>query len=217
MGFSYKLIPMFMLSHGYPEHFAVFSFFTLIPGLFLFAFSTLTQQAGFLLHLSVLLIFSGVVFYLLQMKQIFNARLRKKLEPQILATVYAKIFLFIGTVSAIIIYYQKTGYSTHFVPVILLLLGFAGLYILGMMHKIVPFLHWYNKYSPKIGMEKVPLTKDMVDEKLVRISVYLWIMGIVLLCAGSLVVTPVIVRTGGFALLISTVIFLWNVLNVFRK
>lgn len=43
-------------------------------------------------------------------------------------------------------------------------LGWVGTMIIALLHKIVPFLVWYHRFSDKVGREPVPLMKDMVDE-----------------------------------------------------
>lgn len=217
MGFSYRLIPMFMLSHGYNEIYAKVSFWTLMPGLVISGTSQLFTLNGVFEKLSFLLILAGILFYLIQMLQIFKFRLRKRIEPQIFATVVAKGFLLTGAIISPFVYYHDADYSTHYAPAIFLLLGFAGLYILGMMHKIVPFLEWYNKYSPKIGREKVPLTKEMIDESLIDTTVYLWIFGIVAIALGAWFSEVLAIRSGAIAMLFSTILFLWNIINVFRR
>lgn len=217
MGFSYKLIPMFMLSHGYNEKYSSLSIYTLAPGIIIYAVSQLFSGADIFEKIAILFIIAGTVFYLLQMKEIFKSRLRKRIEPQIASTIIAKAFLFISVIILPFIYYSGIHYSSYYVLVIFLLLGFAGLYIVGMMHKIVPFLEWYNKYSPKIGREKVPLTKEMIDESLIYPTVCLWAGGVVTIALGSWFSEILVIRFGAVALLFSTCLFLWNILNVFRK
>src|SRR5699024_5765290 len=45
------------------------------------------------------------------------------------------------------------------------------------LYKIVPFLWWSHKYSERRGKEKVPLPKDMVNEKLAVVLYILFIIG----------------------------------------
>lgn len=217
MGFSYRLIPMFMLSHGYPEYYSKLSFYTLVPGLFIFVATQFLGGKGVFEIISFMLMVTGTLFYLIQMYEIFKKRLRKRIETQIFATILAKLFLLAGIILAPVVYYSGRVYSMHYAPVIFLLLGFAALYILGMMHKIVPFLEWYNKYSPKIGKEKVPLTKEMIDESLIDTTVYFWVGGVLTITLGSWFEEVFAIRFGALALLFSTALFLWNILNVFRK
>lgn len=47
----------------------------------------------------------------------------------------------------------------------LLISGFFAYLIIAHLYKIVPFLVWFEKFSPLVGKEKVPMLTDMVDEK----------------------------------------------------
>ena len=47
----------------------------------------------------------------------------------------------------------------------LIIFGYISMLIVGQMYKIVPFLVWYHKYSSKVGIETVPMLKDMFKEK----------------------------------------------------
>ena len=41
--------------------------------------------------------------------------------------------------------------------------GWIGLTIVGMLHKIVPFLLWVHRYGAKAGAGRVPLVRELVD------------------------------------------------------
>ncbi len=45
-----------------------------------------------------------------------------------------------------------------------LFLGYITFIITGHLYKIVPFLVWYQRFSPLIGKQKVPMLADMVPE-----------------------------------------------------
>ncbi|MCL4557037.1 MAG: hypothetical protein M1491_00110, partial [Deltaproteobacteria bacterium] len=97
------------------------------------------------------------------------------------------------------------------------LLGFAGMYIIGMMHKIVPFLHWYNRYSSRIGTGKVPMTKDMISAPLTWLQLFVFNTGILMLASGVLMGASGIILISGIMLFVGSLMFLWNIANVLRK
>jgi hypothetical protein len=45
------------------------------------------------------------------------------------------------------------------------LFGYITFVINGHLYKIVPFLVWYQKFSPFIGKKKVPMLADMVPKR----------------------------------------------------
>jgi hypothetical protein len=56
----------------------------------------------------------------------------------------------------------------------LLLLGWMGQMILGMMYKITTFLVWLNKYAARIGREPVPRLDDLYSREVGMIGYGLW-------------------------------------------
>jgi hypothetical protein len=59
--------------------------------------------------------------------------------------------------------YLLSGYEKY-----MILLGFVLFYgvltslIIGHFYKIIPFLIWFEKFSPLVGKQKVPMLGDMV-------------------------------------------------------
>jgi len=56
----------------------------------------------------------------------------------------------------------------------LLLVGWTGQMILGMMYKITTFLVWLNKYAARIGREPVPRLDDLYSREMGMIGYGLW-------------------------------------------
>jgi len=67
---------------------------------------------------------------------------------------------------------------------LLALLGVVGLAIVGMLHKILPFLVWYSVYSPQIGKTQVPSLAAMVSEPRQKITFFACLGGLGLLEIG---------------------------------
>ncbi len=56
----------------------------------------------------------------------------------------------------------------------LALIGVLTNTIIGAMYHILPFLVWWETYAGKVGLEKVPLLKELFNERFARASFYLW-------------------------------------------
>jgi hypothetical protein len=224
IGFSFRLIPMFILSHGYDESYGWTSLVMLVSGLVL-----LTLY--FLLHLFVprisglhwialaggIIMLIGIVSYILQMRVIYKQRTRRKIEPALWFSICATGYLLIAGITGVWMLAFPHSFRMEIVYVVTGLFGFAGMYIIGMMHKIVPFLQWYNKYSSKIGLEKVPMTKDMISEPLTWIQLFVFNAGIIIIAAGIILNMQVIIVVSGILFLTGSLLFLWNIANVLRK
>lgn len=65
------------------------------------------------------------------------------------------------------------------------LVGWLGQSTIGYLYKIVPFLVWQSRYAPKVGRERVPLMRDLVQQRIATLS--FWLINVALpatlLCA----------------------------------
>ncbi len=221
IGFSFKLVPMFILSHGYEETKAWVAFVLFLSGIILLTLHFfLLHSYTFVYWLGILagiIIFAGIIFYVLQMLDIYSHRARKHIDPGIWLTITATGYLIMTGVLGLYIIAFKHSSRLDIAYAVLGLFGWAVLYIMGMMHKIVPFLHWYNKYSSKIGLQKVPMTKDMISERLAWIQLYLSNIGLILLVSGIMTGLIGLIFAGGIILFADTIIYGWNIFNVIRR
>ena len=224
IGFSFRLIPMFVLSHGYDESYGWTSLIMLVSGLM---FLTLY----FLLHLFIpqisgirwiglaggIIMLIGVISYMLQMRVIYKQRTRRKIESALWFSICATGYLLMAGITGVWMLAFPHSFRMEMLYVFLGLFGFAGMYIIGMMHKIVPFLQWYNKYSSKIGLEKVPMTKDMISERLTWVQLFVFNAGILIMAAGIMVNVTGIIVVSGVLFFSGSLMFLYNIANVLRK
>lgn len=224
IGFSFRLIPMFILSHGYDETYGWVSFIMFMLGLVLLIIHFLFKVFGntvLILHLLGLaggsIILLGIITYILQMYIIYKQRTRRHIEPAIWFSIFATFYLFIAGLIGIRLLAFEHSFRLEMVYIFIGLFGFAGMYIIGMMHKIVPFLQWYNKYSSRIGVEKVPMTKDMISEPLIWIQLFVFNAGMIIMIAGIMTNIAWIVIVASTILLIGSLMFAWNIFNVLKK
>lgn len=208
-GFSYKLVPMFSLSHGFSLKWTSLSFSTYVFGLVILIVSFWAEFAA-LTKIGWLFLFVGFCFFVLDMREILHKRLKKKLDKPFVFSIIA-----IGN-----------GLVTHFLALILSLIGINDpsiwswlifLYvmswiifsILGYLYKIVPFLWWTHKYADKIGKEKVPTMKDMIDDKMSVVLFSLFVVSIIGLTAGALLQISLVVLT--FQVLLTATSFFYAI------
>jgi len=99
--------------------------------------------------------------------------------------------------------------------------GFLGLFgvvtlaILGMLHKILPFLVWFGVYSPQVGRAQLPLTTQMASERAQVGGLGTYLVGLTVISGAILRESEAGVRVGGAFMLASLLCFGWNVLKVF--
>ncbi|WP_033829480.1 hypothetical protein [Bacillus andreraoultii] len=165
-GLSYKLVPMFSLSHGFTMKWARPAYMVYLFGLV----STILSYWVNIPTISVIgffLLFLGFWFFALDMNEIISKRIKKKLDQpfsfSLFAIINGLIVHFLAFIVTLFNIHTENLWSWLIYLYIVTWILFS---ILGYLYKIVPFLWWTHKYSEKVGKEKVPTLKEMMDEKL---------------------------------------------------
>lgn len=219
MGVTYKLIPMFTLSHGYKLHFARWAFWLINAGLLGINTIFHYENTTFLYYIFTPMIAVGILLFLIQVSLIFKNRVRKKLDTGLKFTAYAYLMLglttVLGTFIAFIDYQNITNLTLIYGYMIIF--GYLSMLIVGQMYKIVPFLVWYHKYSSKVGQEKVPMLKEMFNEKAAGYGMYLMIAAILGSIYSLSFRSEIGLITSFSIMLISSLIFSFNMVAIIRK
>ncbi|MGM8215685.1 hypothetical protein ACLIA0_08910 [Bacillaceae bacterium W0354] len=176
-GFSYKLVPMFSLSHGFTMKWAKPAFISYTLGLISLVASFWSSLTIFN-SISWLLLLIGFMLFTLDMKDILNNRVKKKLDKPFTFSLLAIINGLTVHLIAFIFSIMQVNSALWSWLIFIYIISWIVFSILGYLYKIVPFLWWTHKYSERIGKEKVPTLKEMINEKL---SVYLFVLFIIAL------------------------------------
>ena len=86
----------------------------------------------------------------------------------------------------------------------------------GQTYKIVPFLVWYRRYAARAGREKVPLLREMYDERLAALGMWGLAAAGLVLAAGAAAGTPWLQRLGAVCWLVGYGVLAWNLGQVLR-
>lgn len=214
MGFSYKMAPMFALSHGYSEKFAKWIYIFLQAGI-ISVFIGLFADINWLIWSGLLLAIVGYLFFVLQLREIIKKRLKTNLDIGFRVSIYSVYFTGIILILAPIGFLvMKESFILPFVY--LFITAWIGLSILGYLFKIVPFLVWTDKYSEKVGKEPVPMLKDMVDEKKGKLAFILIFAGIIGNAVGMGLHIDTIMLIGSISFLLGGLLYSYLTFRVFR-
>ncbi len=207
LGMSMILLPMFGLSHGFDEKPVNRAFNLMVAGVVSYLLSSVVNW-NFLGYLALVLMYVAVGFYVYQVYLIYKDRARKEND------VYAKS-MYAGyaslAISAILGIVSSFSSDENIAKsaVWFLIVGFVGFLVNGHLFKIVPFLVWFERFSPLVGKKKVPMLKDMVPEKIADYQFYFSFAGIVIAGIGLLVGSESLFK-GGASLLIVGAGFMLN-------
>ncbi|QHS21716.1 hypothetical protein GWK91_01560 [Virgibacillus sp. MSP4-1] len=164
-GFSYKLVPMFSLSHGYSMKWAKPAFIIYIAGMLVlvnafWSMNQLLQTTGWFL------LFMAFTLFLLDIREILAKRSKKRLDRPFLFAMISVYFGWVIHFLTFIVSILLPGHSKIWgLLIYLYLVSWVLFSILGYLKKIVPVLWWTLKYADRVGKEKVPMLKDLIREK----------------------------------------------------
>lgn len=153
LGVGHKLVGMFTLSHGVGEKVLGLELWALNLGLLGLAFG---HWAGFVL------LAAGIGLALYDTYTIFRHRNKRVFDVGVRHFMAGVAFLLLSLVALALRRYELAGLWFG--------LGFVGLVVSGMLYKILPFLVWTHRYAPQVGRTKVPLLKDMLDERAANLA-----------------------------------------------
>jgi hypothetical protein len=205
MGLSMILLPMFGLSHGFDETPVEWSFKLMVGGVLAYVLAALFGwEMGRFLAFVVML--ASVTLYLYQVYIIYKTRARKEND------IWAKS-MFVGYASLMIaamegLVYGMTGSENFLLSAAwFLILGFFSFLINGHLYKIIPFLVWFERYSPLVGKEKVPMLHEMLPKRMADVQFRFSSIGVLVGGLGILFGSDDMFK-GGVALLIAGAIFM---------
>jgi hypothetical protein len=203
-GFSYKMVPMFSLSHGYSMNLAKYVLASYLVGIILTLISFMTNQST-LTKIGFGLLFIGFGLFAWHISTIVRKRIKKKLDIPFMFSLSAIGFGLL--VHALIFVSLFTNNSSDLIGPLLFLyfMLWIVLSVLGYLYKIVPFLWWTHKYSKYVGKQNVPALKDLMNEILALRLLTIFILACFIIYFG-LIIQGLIVAIFGLIILAITII-----------
>jgi len=205
MGLSMILVPMFGLSHGFDDSAVNLSFKLMVGAVILYFISTIIDiNIG--KFIALIMIFLSITLYIKQVYILYQIRARKEND------IWAKS-LFVGYGALIFSVILGFAYTlTHYENFLMagswfLIMGFFAFLINGHLYKIIPFLVWFEKYSPLVGKEKVPMLHEMLPKRMARCQFLFSSMGMLIAGIGILIGSDDLFK-GGVTLLITGAVFM---------
>ena len=217
MGLSVVLLPMFGLSHGFslkPLHRALY----MMSFAVLFVVLASLFDVDFLAYIGYGLSIVAQTIYFYQVYTIYKTRARKEND------IYAKslTFSYLSLVAALVL--GSLSLFVSYEPLLLtagwlLFFGFFGFAITGHVYKIIPFLVWFERFSPLVGKEKVPMLVDMLPKQSSDAQFLFSSVGVLLVAFALLSQNSVALSAGASFLVIGALALVRSVLYMinFKK
>ena len=194
IGMSMVLLPMFGLSHGFDETPVNRAFKIMSCAVFAYFVGTLFDSES-IRFLSMVAVFIATGLYLWQIWLIYKSRARKESDIWFKSMVVGYGSLAFALLLAPFALIGRLE-SLATASVWFLVMGFFTFLINGHLYKIVPFLVWFERYSPLVGKEKVPMLADMVPKRQAEFQFRFSTAGMIMAGAGLLLGSDELFRGG---------------------
>ncbi len=192
-GVAYRLAEMFLLAYGVPRRFGRLSLAAANLGLALLVVDRIFGRTPPLEVAGTALLVVAVAAYLLQMRAILARRMRRHLDVPWLHSLTSAAWLAVAAACAVaLLVVEERGLQERLGLVLglALLPGFVGSIIAGQLAKILPFLIWLQRFSPLLGLRKVPGAHEFLPAEALAWQWAAAHAGLVLLGGGLLVGDP---------------------------
>ncbi len=205
MGISIILIPMFGLAKRVSDNEFSSSFIPLSIGVALMFLSPFFLQV-YLESAAYFLCASALLLYFYQLYKMATSR------AKVVHDIWAK-HMYVGFLSFILSFILLLSYVLNENELILklavwiLFVGFFGFLIIGNYTKIIPFLVWFQIYSPLIEHQSVPMLHQLLPKQLVSLQWLYSLLGLITSSAGLLLGSEKIFYGGVIFLIVGGVLF----------
>ncbi|MEA3554785.1 MAG: hypothetical protein U9R39_10365 [Campylobacterota bacterium] len=160
MGMSLILLPMFWLSHSFSWKPVRYALWVISGGVVCVMLSSIFDSI-FLEYMGYMLSMMALGLYFYQIYIIYKTRVRMDNDIYLHSLLFSYFSLAISLLMGIIHLVYPSDQLLLTIGWVLFL-GYVTFIINGHLYKIVPFLVWYERFSPLIGKQKVPMLADMV-------------------------------------------------------
>lgn len=214
MGVGMVLLPMFSLAHNFKQKAIEYAYFFISIGLILFFVGTLFSLQ-IVLYIGGVFVFLSIILFLYQMYSIFSKRIRKQNDfwaknmiASFFSIIVAFVFLIVGILSGEHKYFLLFGFSLFF--------GFFIFFIIGHIYKILPFLVWYERFSPLVGKVKVPMLNEMIQEDVADVQFWITLAGMILGAISIVFGVEILFTMSAYIMGIGTLLVLYNIIYTLR-
>jgi len=218
VGVAYRLIPMFTLTEVQCKYRAGLSIVLLNIGIAGSVVTILLRSQWKPVFAATVV--AGLAIFVWELWAMLRARKRPALDWGLKSFLAAVGMLIPVCILALVLSWPSLPMNQFF-GMLENVYGFLGLFgvvtlaILGMLHKILPFLVWFGVYSPHVGRAQLPLTSQMVSERAQAGGLVTYLVGLLIISVAILRESEPGVRLGGLFLLVSLGLFGRNAVKVF--
>lgn len=221
IGVGSRLIPMFLISKYTSTGLLRWIFGLLNGGLILFYLLFLFFPVKELFLIPALTVLAAVMLFVYYCFRAWQTRMRKQVDEPMqisLLSVWmlALPFFFLIWIIALLFFSDQAPKEIVLAYGFVIFFGWLTAIILGMTFKTLPFIVWNKNYHQLAGRIKTPNPKDLFSEPVFKAMAAAYLAGFVLFATGILAQWQWLLLPGAALLLLTAVLYNWNVLKIWR-
>jgi hypothetical protein len=151
------------------------------------------------------------MFYFYIIYVIYKSRPRKENDVYALSLMFSYVSLIVALILGGV-YFVVGKEEILLATAWLLFFGFFGFLITGHIYKIIPFLVWFERFSPLVGKERVPMLADMVPFKSSQAQMLFSAVGVILVTVAIVTKNDVLINAGASFLVVGAFAFFRSML-----
>lgn len=219
MGVTYQLFPMFALVHGHGLRLAWAVLWVTTAGVGLLFVALLLGLPRSVVLAAALLLAAGEIGWIIDVWRMFRLRRRRTLDltqqHTIASTAALALCVAVGLRLVVAGPAGTQAQTRWYLAYALLALGgWLTLAIMGQFYKILPFLVWHQRYSPRLGRAPVPLLRDLYRERRAQAAFWLYLVGLAGSVAAALTGSGAGLRLAGLVALAGSAGWAWTLVEV---
>jgi len=219
IGVASRLIPMFLISK-YSNVRLLWWIYALINGaLLIFVILFLYPGREALLFIPVITVFIAISLFIYYCYWAYKKRIRKQVDEQVKLSLLSVVMLLLPVLFLILVIVTLILTSGEQLNLIIsygfiIFFGWITAIIMGMTFKTLPFIVWNKVYHHLSGLGKTPSPKDLFNNPVFKIMAIAYLAGFIIFTLGILFGNSIVLKLGAIFLLITAVLYNWNVLKV---
>lgn len=212
MGISIILIPMFGTAKRISDNEFTYSFNTLSLAVIIMMISPFFLSF-YLEKVSYAITIIAIILYLYQLFKMLSSR-AKALHDIWARSMYVGFSSFIVSFLLFLLYLVNSDENILRLGMWILMVGFFGFLIIGNFYKIIPFLVWFQVYSPLIEEQAVPMLHELIPTKLTQLQWIYSSLGLVLSSLGIFTQNTNLFYGGATLLVVGALLFFVSIYKI---
>ena len=209
MGLSVVLVPMFTLAHSFSKRPLEIGIYGMSGGVALAIIGSLLD-ISWLRTIAFIIALLSLGSYFRMIYIIFKTRPRKENDVYAISLMFSYGSMIVSLVFGVL-YLLFDTQKLLMAGMWLLFFGFFAFLITGHLYKIIPFLVWFERFSPLVGKQKVPMLADMVPYKSSQAQFIFCAVGVVLITLAILSSSKMMMGAGASFMVMGTLAFIRSV------